>query len=403
MIGSRKIDRLFFYCRKGIAMIVLIAVLLSALLGFSALAVDVGVLYMNDASLQTALDAGVLAGAYALPDTAEAERLCREYILANCDSAQNIAVTFEGENMVINASAEISSPALFSVIFNNDSLDGCAHASAEKYLATLGGPFDYRLFSGAEGKQITLGGKFYIDGSVHSNGSVSISPSSGTVTGAVEGCTTVYVNQWTASAGSQLPGSAFIPMVDFSGVVNNVLPSCYDKRLTASAVNAVRTAQSFTGNIYVDGNVSIPNTCTITGNMYVNGNIQINGGSPVCVLKGSLYATGSITFNNTAKIDGCVFAGGNITFNGGGLDMQSNDEVCIYSENGNIYVNTAASTVRGIVYAPKGKVQVVGNNTTYIGSIIGNTVAGIPANLTMLGPTEPFSFLETEEKVKLIR
>ncbi len=128
-------------------MIVLIAVLLSALLGFSALAVDVGVLYMNDASLQTALDAGVLAGAYALPDTAEAERLCREYILANCDSAQNIAVTFEGENMVINASAEISSPALFSVIFNNDSLDGCAHASAEKYLATLGGPFDYRLFS----------------------------------------------------------------------------------------------------------------------------------------------------------------------------------------------------------------------------------------------------------------
>jgi len=59
--------------------------------------------------------------------------------------------------------------------------------------------------------------------------------------------------------------------------------------------------------------------------------------------------------------------------------------------------------VRGIVYAPKGKVQVVGNNTTYIGSIIGNTVAGIPANLTMLGPTEPFSFLETEEKVKLIR
>ncbi len=385
-------------------MIVLVAVLLSVLLGFSALAVDTSIIYMQDARLQNALDAGVLAGATVLPDTARAETLCRQYILENCDTAADISVSFEGENMVISASAQVSTSALFSRIFGTDSLDGYGEASAEKIRGSIGGPFDYMLFSGKPGAQITLGGQFYIDGSIHSNGSVSISPSNGTVTGAVEGATTVYVNEWTASAGSQLPGAPFIEMVDFTSVVDSVLPTSYATTLAASTVNAEWRFQNFAGDIYINGNVSISNQCTITGNMYVNGNISINGGAPVCVLNGTLYATGDISFNNTAEINGCVFAGGNINFNGGGLYMTGTSQVCLYSQTGDIYVNTACSTVHGIIYAPEGRVNVVGNNTTFYGSIIGDTIGGIPANLTMLPQGDPFDFLpQGEEIIRLIR
>lgn len=385
-------------------MIVLVAVLLSALLGFSALAVDTSILYMQDTQLQNAIDAGVLAGAWSLPDTTQAAAVCQQYILDNCADASNITVTFEDGNLVINASAEISTQALFSQIFGTESLDGYAEASARKSTMGLGGPFDYRLFSGKAGAALTLGGAFYIDGDVHSNGSVSISPSTGTVTGRVEGCTTVYVNPWTATAGAQVPGASSIDMVDFSSVVDSVLPSSYGTTMSASTINSAWWLQNFTGDIYVNGNVSISNRCTITGNMYVNGNITISGGSPVCVLNGTLYATGTINFGNTVQINGCVFAGGDINFRGGMNQINGSSEVCVYSQNGNIDMTTAGTEARGIIYAPKGSVKIGGGTTTYYGSIIGNTIIGIPANLIMRPPEDPFSFLpQGEEKVQLIR
>ena len=384
-------------------MIVLIAVLLSALLGFSALAVDTSVLYMQDAKLQNAIDAGVLAGAWELPNTTSAANKCRQFILDNCPDATDVTVTFEGSNMVINASAKVHSDALFSHIFGNESLDGFAKASAIKAATSPGGPFNYRLFSGKKDAQLGLGGKFYIEGDIHSNGSVNISPSSGTVTGAVEGYSTVYVNPWTAHAGSEVPGAPLIDMVDFAAVVDDVMPDVYTT-MPASTYNNPWWLQNITGDIYVNGNVSISNRCTITGNMYVNGNITINGGAPVCVLNGNLYATGTISFNNTAQINGCVFAGGNINFNGGGLTQVSTARVCVYSQNGNIAINTGCSEIHGIVYAPKGSVNVVGNNVTYYGSIIGNTIQGIPANLTMLPQSGGFDFLDSgAEEVKLVR
>lgn len=385
-------------------MIVLVAVLLSVLLGFSALAVDTSIIYMQDTELQNAIDAGVLAGAWSLPDTTQAAAVCRQYIIDNCTDASNITITFEGANMVINASAEISSPALFSQIFGNDSLDGYAEASAQKSTASLGGPFDYRLFSGKAGAAITLGGAFYIDGDIHSNGSVSISPSTGTVTGRVEGCTTVYVNQWTATVGAQVPGAPSIAMVDFSSVVDSVLPDTYTTTMSAATINSAWWLQNFTGDIYVNGNVSISNKCTITGNMYVNGNITINGGAPVCVLNGSLYATGSIVFNNTVQINGSVFAGGSINFRGGMNQINGTSQVCVYSQTGNIEMTTAGTEARGIIYAPMGSVKIAGGTTTYYGSIIGNTIAGIPANLIMRPPTDPFNFMpEGKTEVRLIR
>ncbi|HOF99746.1 MAG: hypothetical protein BWY35_01236 [Firmicutes bacterium ADurb.Bin248] len=384
-------------------MIVLIAVLLSALLGFSALAVDTSILYMQDAELQNAVDAGVLAGAWELPDTTKATNVCRQFILDNCADATNITITFEGSNMVINASAQVSSQALFSQIFGNETLDGKAGASAQKTTSSLGGPFQYRLFSGKKNQQLFIGGNTRdIDGDIHSNGSVHVDK--GVITGAVEGCTTVYLNHWNgAKAGSQVPNAPFIDMIDFTAVVDDIMPDTYTT-VSASTYNDPWWLQNISGDIYVNGNVNIKNQCTITGNMYINGNLNITGGPPVCVLNGNLYVTGTITFGNTTQVNGCVFAGGNIRFTGGGLYQTSTAQVCVYSQNGDINIDASCSEVHGIVYAPKGNVYICGNSVTYYGSIIANTISGVPNTLTMKPQPGGFDFLNSgADEVKLIR
>ena len=384
-------------------MIILIAAALSALLGFAALAVDMSVSYLDETRMQTAVDSAVLAGATKLPDTVSATALAQQYLVANGVDPEKVTFSFEADNMIISAEANSSRPSLFSNIFGNDSLETASSASAEKYLTTMGGPFDYRLFSGSAKSHIFLGGQFHLDGSVHSNGTVGVSPANGDVTGAIEACKTIEFNKYTATAGSLVPNAPFIDMVDFTSVVDRVLPTNYETRLTAKEVNAQWLPQTFAGNTYIDGSISISQTCTILGNLYVNGTININGGAPVCILDGTMYATGDINFNNTAEISGCVFAGGDINFRGPGAYIRSGEEVCIYSQTGDIAFSTAVSEVRGIVYAPEGHVQIVGDNTTFYGSIIGNTVSGVPANFTMKPPTEPFSFLETEEAIRLMR
>jgi Putative Flp pilus-assembly TadE/G-like len=59
--------------------VVLVAVMLVALLGFAAVAIDVGYAYYAQRSLQASADAAALAGAQGLPDTAKAKSLALEY------------------------------------------------------------------------------------------------------------------------------------------------------------------------------------------------------------------------------------------------------------------------------------------------------------------------------------
>jgi len=247
------------------------------------------------------------------------------------------------------------------------------------------GVFDYLLFQGASSGTLSLGGRFSIYGSVHSNGNLTASPAYGYIMGAAEAHLTSSLNTWTCTAGSVISSATIIPMADFSSEVNQVIPATWTNTPTAASINALSTRVVFTGNTKIGaGNVTIRNGCTINGNLYVQGNLIINGGSPVCILNGgSIYATGSITFNNTFQGNGCVFSQGSITFSGSSNTITPNMPICMYSATGNITFTTASTTVYGLIYAPNGAVNVGGGATTFHGNIIGNTLAGIPANLTL--------------------
>lgn len=428
-------------------MIIMVAAGFCVLLMFGALAVDTSTLYVENTRLQTALDAGVLAGASMLPDTDAAISEARSYIRANGYSTDNITFSFENGNMVITAQGTETVDAGFSRVMGYTQHNVSAAASAEKYTTTGGGAFDYLLFTGDPGYTLDMGGRFDIGGSVHANGSLYASPSYGVIQGAAEACNSVYCNQWTMTTGSQVPSANFIDMPDFTGIDATVRPSLPVRPAVYTNIGSGslpwQSVQTFSGytvatgnttincsqvtinntfhcegnlnisgkgiiaggnTLYVDGNLTIGNMSAIDGDVFVDGDITINGGSPVCTLNGTIYATGTINFNNTFIGTGNVFAGGSINFKGGGMQLRATDSVCVYSRNANIYMVTGSTTVTGIVYAPNGDITVQGNTTTFYGNIIGNRVVGIPANLIMRTPEEPFPYAGGgEEAIRLVR
>ncbi len=82
-------------------------------------------------------------------------------------------------------------------------------------------------------------------------------------------------------------------------------------------------------------------------------------------LIGPIYANGNINFNSDGlSVKGPIMAKNNINFNGS-VNLTSNeDEVSLYSENGNITID-GYSEIHGIIYAPNGTVTFNSNESLY--------------------------------------
>lgn len=123
-----------FLCRlakeeNGTA-VVIIALAFTALLGFAALAVDTGVLYLEHTRLAAATDAAVLAGAQELPDIGQAEAKVREYAQLNGIDPADLSVGFSPDNKQITATARRNVSLHFAKIlgFNTSTVNGRAVA-----------------------------------------------------------------------------------------------------------------------------------------------------------------------------------------------------------------------------------------------------------------------------------
>jgi len=100
--------------------LVMIVLLLGVLLGFSALVVDVGLLYAEKAKLQNAADAAALAGAQVLPNTTLAAGFAETYANSNGVLSSGITgVTFPGgDNKKIKVDVESEVPYIFVNFLN---------------------------------------------------------------------------------------------------------------------------------------------------------------------------------------------------------------------------------------------------------------------------------------------
>jgi Flp pilus assembly protein TadG len=113
---------------------VITVVFLTVLLGFSALAIDVGSWWKAKRDLQATADAAALAGAQALPEnTAAAEAAAIDYADRNGDTLDASGITFSdgiSAHDTINVSLSATAPGFFSRVFGIDNVTVGARASA---------------------------------------------------------------------------------------------------------------------------------------------------------------------------------------------------------------------------------------------------------------------------------
>lgn len=99
--------------------LIMVVLLLGVLLSFSALVVDVGLLYAEKARLQNAADAAALAGAQALPNYTLAEGAAVTYAGSNgvTSSAVDVTVPY-GDNTKVKVEVENEVPYIFANFLN---------------------------------------------------------------------------------------------------------------------------------------------------------------------------------------------------------------------------------------------------------------------------------------------
>ncbi len=343
---------------------VFIAVIMSVLLGFGALAVDVGMMNNEKGKLQNALDATSLAAAQELPDRAKAASVANEYIQLNGYEPDHITIDFADSDNIISVEGSKEIPLGFAGILGIYDTNIKAKASAERLKKPLGGPFDYAIFSGSTTKQMQFAcSNFNITGSIHSNHKFNLYVSGAIITGAVEAAKTIDIQGSSIEIGPKIPNASIIEMIDFSDIIKEQAQEAgkyYIGNITHSLSNF--NAESA---MYVEGDLSI-NSSTFTGN-------------------------------------GIVVATGNITINTSNLENLSNSNVCFYSTNGNINFNASSVNLNGTVYAPKGKIFINCSYLTVKGRIIGNEVTSNASNITVItSPGDLDIFPSASYTVKLI-
>lgn len=334
--------RLFFKEESGVAVIFL-AISMVVLMGFTALAVDFGLVYYQRSQLQTALDSAALAAAQKLPDTAAARQTAIEYAKKNgvkVNSDDEIIVEFLDSDSIVRVTASQETKTSFAKVFNVDTIGSVATAAAQSKQINVGvQEFDYLIFSGSSNIPLKLVGKITIDGSVHTNNKYNIETGSGSVikgevSGVVPGS---KLDTWNCTVGSQKPNANYIPMPDYSDVIYKYVPT-YPAFASSdyfdyaqNILNNVRGVETppqinsdsgtLTGPVYYKANNGTykPNVwtnLTVANKVYIEGNATFNCKLVMNNSSDVLVVTGNLTVVNGFKCKGTIIVGGDFEING---------------------------------------------------------------------------------------
>lgn len=122
--------------QKG-SVAVLTALSITVLMGFAALAVDIGNLYLNKTQLSTMADAAALAGARDLPSgDSEAETAALIYAKKNGYPDDNVQTIVNSDSTIITVTVKRTIPLIFAKIFNLSTSDVSATSKASNRVVT---------------------------------------------------------------------------------------------------------------------------------------------------------------------------------------------------------------------------------------------------------------------------
>lgn len=324
--------------------IIIFTIILAAMLGFSALVVDVGNVALHKARTQSVVDAIALAAAQDLPDTAKATETALQYAELNGISPSAVEISFTNSDNSIRVKATEHVDYFFAKIFNLQGTNVESKSGAAKSLE--GNAFGYTLFSGSTTTPLLLNGAWMdIMGSTHTNSDFMVNGSHLGVSGAAEACGKVETNGNWISIGQRLPNSSYIEMPDFSEIIKT---------------QAEQAGTTYNGNKTYNGS-----NMNVDSDIYVNGSVTINGAR----------------FSGK----GCILAERDVIFNGSNLNLTPEDAACIYSATGNITINGSGAELEGIVYAPNGYVIFNGSNQTIRGRVVAKSIIINGSNLSVIG------------------
>ncbi|MGI6605571.1 MAG: pilus assembly protein TadG-related protein [Peptococcia bacterium] len=106
------------------SVLVLFAMSLTVLLGFTALVIDVGTAYLQNVRLSNAVDAAALAGSQALPDSpARAYQLALDYAEKNGVAPEDLTIEITDDNREINVEARKHVAYSFAPVLGISSVD----------------------------------------------------------------------------------------------------------------------------------------------------------------------------------------------------------------------------------------------------------------------------------------
>lgn len=120
---------------KG-AVLVLVAAAVTAMMGFAALVVDVGNLYLNKTQLSNAADAAVLAAAQELPkNAANAQVIAKDYTARNGKANDVTTTTISSDSKTIEVNINRDVQLFFAPILGFDNSTVSASAAAQVSIA----------------------------------------------------------------------------------------------------------------------------------------------------------------------------------------------------------------------------------------------------------------------------
>ena len=327
---------------KGTA-IIIVALAMAAILGCVGLAVDVGIIYLEDQRMQTAVDAACLAGLQELPDTSAATDKVIEYALLNGIPESEISINFTNNDRRIIVSSNKDQALFFLKIlgFSNSSLNAVAASEA----GSPGQAFDYTVFSGSTSDTLKINGNdLLINGSAHTNQNFQAGGNHIEVTGACEAVGTIKTNGNNINISYRYPDSGVIDMPNYENEIQ---------------AQAQASGQVFNSSVHYNGN-----SLDVSNSIYVNGDVHING--------------------NTINGAGAILATGDIHINGNCIHATANDQICVYSQ-GDIKINGNNIAIDGILYAPNGSIELNGNSITINGRVVGHTVKFNGNDISIIG------------------
>ena len=365
-----------FLKREEGAVAALVAISMTVLMGFTALAVDFGMMASEKQSIQNAVDAAALAAATDIGNGRDYNTVIntvRKYCGLNGYDADDSDVELEIERSgnSISVSLRKTQPAAFSAILTG-SKNNVVKASAKAEATTIFGACPYALFAGqrieddGSGISITGGKDIYINGNIHSNSDIDMSHAV-----LMDGAVATAVGRSNPSGSSWRTGSIALDMPKLSSF-EKATSSMYEMVEYPGSFRAKKmTTQAFLDDALQKYKAKMGNSEAYkTEGLYIH-------------IAGDLIFNGHSNDEYYADYPCIILAEGDIVFNGQSMDSSVHNPISLMSKNGDITVNGGGANFTGIIYAPNGNVTINGNDAVFNGSIIANNIRKTGGKITV--------------------